>query len=50
MNYSLEEYARDVVFNVREICTSAGIAVPDIVSESGRAVVGAISADGSNGS
>jgi len=39
MNYSLEEYARDVVFNVREICTSAGIAVPDIVSESGRAVV-----------
>jgi arginine decarboxylase len=39
MNYSLEEYARDVVFNIREICTSAGVAVPDIVSESGRAVV-----------
>ena len=39
MNYSMEEYARDVVFNVREICKSAGVAEPDIVSESGRAVV-----------
>jgi len=39
MNYSMEEYARDVVFNIREICTSAEVAVPDIVSESGRAVV-----------
>ncbi|HZZ58171.1 MAG TPA: biosynthetic arginine decarboxylase, partial [Opitutaceae bacterium] len=39
MNYSLEEYARDVVFNIREICRGAEVAVPDIVSESGRAVV-----------
>ena len=39
MNYSMEEYARDVVFNVREICRSAGVSEPDIVSESGRAVV-----------
>src|SRR5476651_2183438 len=39
MNYSMEEYVRDVVFNIREICTSAGVPVPDIVSESGRAVV-----------
>ncbi len=39
MNYSMEEYARDVVFNVREICRSSGVAEPDIVSESGRAVV-----------
>jgi arginine decarboxylase len=39
MNYSMEEYARDVVFNIREICTGAGVRVPDIVSESGRAVV-----------
>ena len=38
MNYSIEEYARDVVFNIREICTASGVAVPDIVSESGRAV------------
>jgi arginine decarboxylase len=39
MNYSMEEYARDVIFNVREICTESGVEVPDIVSESGRAVV-----------
>jgi arginine decarboxylase len=39
MNYSMEEYARDVVFNIHEICKESNIAVPDIVSESGRAIV-----------
>ena len=39
MNYTMEEYARDVVSNVREICHASDVAVPDIVSESGRAVV-----------
>lgn len=39
MNYSMEEYARDVVFNIREICDGSGVPVPDIVSESGRAIV-----------
>lgn len=39
MNYSMEEYARDVVFNIREICNSMEVPVPDIVSESGRAIV-----------
>ncbi|MBL9200070.1 MAG: biosynthetic arginine decarboxylase [Opitutaceae bacterium] len=39
MNYSMEEYARDVVFNIREVCAATGVAVPDIVSESGRAIV-----------
>ena len=38
MNYTLGEYARDVVFNIREICTASGVKVPDIVTESGRAV------------
>jgi arginine decarboxylase len=38
MNYSMEEYARDVVFNIREICATAGVDAPDIVSESGRAL------------
>lgn len=38
MNYSLDEYARDVVFNVREVCTAMSVPVPDLVSESGRAV------------
>jgi arginine decarboxylase len=40
MNYSPVEYARDVVHNIKEVCLSAGVPVPDIVSESGRAVVG----------
>jgi arginine decarboxylase len=39
MNYSMEEYARDVVFNIREICNASSVPVPDIVSESGRAIV-----------
>ena len=39
MNYSMAEYARDVVSNIRDICVDAGVKVPDIVSESGRAVV-----------
>jgi len=39
MNYSMAEYARDVVHNVLEICTASKVPEPDIVSESGRAVV-----------
>jgi arginine decarboxylase len=39
MNYTMEEYARDVVANIRDICVESGVKVPDIVSESGRAVV-----------
>lgn len=39
MNYSMEEYARDVVSNIQDICEASGVPVPDIVSESGRAIV-----------
>ena len=39
MNYSMAEYTRDVVANIRDICADGGVPVPDIVSESGRAVV-----------
>ncbi|MBL9122349.1 MAG: biosynthetic arginine decarboxylase [Planctomycetaceae bacterium] len=39
VNYTLEEYANDVVFHVQSICDEAGIAHPTIVSESGRAIV-----------
>lgn len=39
MNYTMREYARDVVYNIKTVCTDAGVAVPDIVSESGRAIV-----------
>ena len=39
MNYSMEVYARDVVANIKQICEESKIEVPDIVSESGRALV-----------
>lgn len=39
MNYSMEEYARDIIFNVKSVCDRAGVPVPDIISESGRALV-----------
>lgn len=39
MNYTLQEYANDVVFHVQSTCDDAGVAHPTIVSESGRAAV-----------
>ena len=39
MNYTLREYTRDVVCNIKTICEDADVAVPDIISESGRAIV-----------
>jgi len=38
-NYSLNEYARDIVYTVLEVCNSESVAHPTIVSESGRALV-----------
>jgi arginine decarboxylase len=38
MNYSLQEYASDVVYRVASVCDARGIAHPTIVSESGRAI------------
>ena len=40
MNYTLQEYANDVVYIVREICGVEGVPEPSIASESGRALVG----------
>ncbi|MDX1581994.1 MAG: biosynthetic arginine decarboxylase [Thermoanaerobaculia bacterium] len=39
MNYSVEEYASDIVYNIGDICDEEGVPHPDIVSESGRALV-----------
>src|SRR6187455_2319439 len=39
MNYTLEEYANDVVYHVQTVCDEAGVPHPTIISESGRAVV-----------
>ena len=39
INYTLQEYASDIVFRVRTICDEEEVPHPAIVSESGRAVV-----------
>ena len=39
MNYTLQEYARDVVYNIIDVCESEKVPHPTIVSESGRAIV-----------
>ena len=38
-NYSLQEYANDVVWNIMDVCDSEGVPHPAIVSEGGRAIV-----------
>ena len=38
-NYTLQEYANDVVYHVQSVCDEAGVPHPTIISESGRAVV-----------
>jgi arginine decarboxylase len=39
MDYTLEEYARDVVYAIQQACNEAGVPQPDIITESGRALV-----------
>jgi arginine decarboxylase len=39
MNYSMQEYANDIVYSMQELCDADGIPHPTLVSESGRAVV-----------
>lgn len=38
MNYTLEEYASDVVYRIGSVCDAAGIEPPTIVTECGRAM------------
>jgi arginine decarboxylase len=38
-NYSLQEYANDVVWNIADVCDSEGVQHPAIVNEGGRAIV-----------
>jgi arginine decarboxylase len=38
-NYTLNEYARDIVYNLMDVCDSERVAHPIIISESGRALV-----------
>jgi arginine decarboxylase len=39
INYTLQEYANDVVFRIKSVCDDAGVPHPNIISESGRALV-----------
>jgi arginine decarboxylase len=39
VNYTLQEYANDVVFHIQSVCDDAGVRHPNIFSESGRAIV-----------
>ncbi len=38
MNYTMREYANDVVYTIGGICKSNGVPMPALISESGRAV------------
>lgn len=39
MNYSLQEYANDIVYGIQDVCDRAGVPHPAIVTEAGRATV-----------
>jgi arginine decarboxylase len=39
VNYTLQEYATDIVSQVAEACNATGVPHPDLVTESGRALV-----------
>lgn len=38
MNYSLQEYANDVVYHIGNVCREAEVPAPTIITESGRAI------------
>jgi arginine decarboxylase len=38
VNYSLQEYANDVVYHIQNVCDEAEVPHPTIISESGRAI------------
>ena len=39
VNYTLQEYANDIVYHIQNVCEEAEVPTPNIISESGRAVV-----------
>jgi len=39
MNYTVDQYAADVVYTCKDICTQEQVPMPDLLSESGRAIV-----------
>ena len=39
VNYSLQEYTNDIVYYIADVCNAEKVPHPDIISESGRAIV-----------
>jgi arginine decarboxylase len=39
VNYTIQEFANDVVYTIKEVCDGEGVACPTIVNEAGRAIV-----------
>lgn len=39
MNYTIQEYANDIIYNIMDICDEEKVPHPNVVSESGRAIV-----------
>ncbi len=39
INYTVDEYATDIVYRIKTVCDDAGVSHPMIISESGRAMV-----------
>jgi arginine decarboxylase len=39
INYTVQEYANDVIYRVKSVCDEVGIEHPTILSESGRAII-----------
>ncbi|MCH2373176.1 MAG: biosynthetic arginine decarboxylase [Planctomycetes bacterium] len=39
LNYSLEEYANDVVYRIKTVCDEANVRHPTVITEAGRALV-----------
>lgn len=39
VDYTLQEYANDIVWTMKEVCDEEGLSHPNIISESGRALV-----------
>ena len=38
VNYTLQEYANDIIYHVQSVCQEAGVPHPTVISESGRAI------------
>lgn len=38
LNYSLDEYAADIIYSLQQICVNEGVPEPHVVTESGRAL------------